>query len=387
MALNKEQYGILHNILDFIFNGNDLIHVVDGTAGVGKSYIIKMLHNMLKDVKVGFKVMAPTGKAASNLGYYAKTIHSQLYDTKVYEDPKTKEIRYSFEKRDPRDIRLEVDLFIIDEGSMVSYELLMDLLAVNVPIIIFGDSNQLEPVSDTNFNVMTAYQHDTIRKVVRTSEHSGILKLAYSIIANGKIVRGDYGDEVEFISKRDFDANFIRTHDIDVMLCGTNANRKKLNDLYRSAKYGYNAGMSAQVGERLICGRTFCDTTGIKQYDSVGLSKANYASNTIYNGETCTVSGVGVKSPDDDKEGDDYILTKDSRKFQARLKYGVLHEELIEKDDKQFFFGYAMTAWKAQGSEFDNVVIFNDDVSFFANQMKYMYTCVTRAKKKIWIVE
>lgn len=385
--LNDEQYNVLHNILDFVFNGKELIHVVDGTAGVGKSYIIKMLHQMLYDVDVGFKIVAPTGKAASNLGGYASTIHSQLYDTKVWTDPETLKLRYSFEKRLPEDIRTNVDLFIIDEGSMVPYEVLLDLLAVEIPIIVFGDSNQLEPVSDVDFNIMTAYQHDTIRKVVRTNENSGILKLAYSILKNGKIVKGDYGDEVEFISKKDFNADFIRNNEIDVMLCGSNNKRRKLNDMYRTAKYGYNTGMTAQVGERLICNRSYCDVSKITTYDSVGITgRGNNSNATIYNGELCHVKDF-IENKSTDEKGDYFsVKTSSGKSLNAQIKYDVLHEECIQMDDTQFFFGYAMTAWKAQGSEFDNVVIFNDDVSWFANQMKYMYTCVTRAKKKIWIV-
>ena len=54
-----------------------------------------------------------------------------------------------------------------------------------------------------------------------------------------------------------------------------------------------------------------------------------------------------------------------------------------------FTYGYAITTWKAQGSEFENVLAF--DASWLRKRdteeyIKYLYTSVTRAQKRLILV-
>ena len=52
----------------------------------------------------------------------------------------------------------------------------------------------------------------------------------------------------------------------------------------------------------------------------------------------------------------------------------------------QFDYGYAITAWKAQGSEWDKVLVFEENFPRGEDHKKFLYTCVTRAKEKLVIV-
>ena len=56
------------------------------------------------------------------------------------------------------------------------------------------------------------------------------------------------------------------------------------------------------------------------------------------------------------------------------------------KDIKDIYLGYSITIHKAQGSEFDNVVIILPDILKDLFTKNILYTAITRAKKKLLII-
>lgn len=69
-------------------------------------------------------------------------------------------------------------------------------------------------------------------------------------------------------------------------------------------------------------------------------------------------------------------------------KYSLFDEYVKEKYGK-FQFGYALTCHLAQGSSFDNVIVYVEDIPFFIDEkdkLKWIYTAVSRARKTITIV-
>ena len=61
------------------------------------------------------------------------------------------------------------------------------------------------------------------------------------------------------------------------------------------------------------------------------------------------------------------------------------HEDLIPME---FAYGYAITTWKAQGSEWDNVLVFEEGFPYNKEEhKKFLYTSITRAKKRVVIVK
>ena len=65
----------------------------------------------------------------------------------------------------------------------------------------------------------------------------------------------------------------------------------------------------------------------------------------------------------------------------------MLRRFKVRREDAvcRFEFAYAVTCHKAQGSEYDNVVVL-DESAFFEDGREWLYTAVTRAKKKLTIV-
>lgn len=58
----------------------------------------------------------------------------------------------------------------------------------------------------------------------------------------------------------------------------------------------------------------------------------------------------------------------------------------LRKDSDEFDFGYALTVHKAQGSQWDDVTLFDESFAFREHRARWLYTGVTRAAKKLTLV-
>ena len=52
----------------------------------------------------------------------------------------------------------------------------------------------------------------------------------------------------------------------------------------------------------------------------------------------------------------------------------------------RFDFAYAISCHASQGSEFDDVVVIDESYAFRSNAMRWLYTAVTRAKKRLILI-
>ena len=77
---------------------------------------------------------------------------------------------------------------------------------------------------------------------------------------------------------------------------------------------------------------------------------------------------------------DGTIVHEYNRTLLRKMK--VVAEETISR----FEFAYAITCHKAQGSEFDSVVVFDESWLFGEDRHRWLYTAITRAKKRLLIV-
>jgi len=83
MALTPHQDEIFNHILDFFQKRDEQICILNGPAGVGKTFLISHLANELLDSNHEVCLLTPTGRAARILSQYtslqAHTIHSYIY--------------------------------------------------------------------------------------------------------------------------------------------------------------------------------------------------------------------------------------------------------------------------------------------------------------------
>jgi exodeoxyribonuclease-5 len=52
----------------------------------------------------------------------------------------------------------------------------------------------------------------------------------------------------------------------------------------------------------------------------------------------------------------------------------------------EFDYGYVLTVHKAQGSEWDDVVLFDESAAFGESRQRWLYTGITRASRRLTIV-
>ncbi len=357
---------------------------IGGYAGTGKSTVTAEMAKTLraKNPKLRIAFACFTGKAAYVLQSklvaaeavdinrdYVGTIHGLMYRPVVVDGIVVKWKRVD---------AIEADLLIIDEASMVGEQIYKDLRHYKIPIIAVGDHGQLPPIGG-NFNLMGKPDH-TLTKIHRQAEGNPIIQISREIRETGCVNFGEYlatdgsGAYVKKIKKSILDVTEgVKDLDNSLFLCGRNATRKKVNQAVRD-RYGFG-GEKPMVGERLIC---------LKNNREVG----------IFNGMCGTLRSIAVsgehwyKAKIDMEDSSTYegLIIKDQFGADATLRE---HPKLDPVELKDLFdFGYCLTVHKSQGSEAENVVLFEERFSQSTDEdwRRWLYTAVTRARKRLLIV-
>lgn len=341
-----------------------------GYAGTGKTTIAKEIAASVNGT-VLFATF--TGKAALVLRkkgcYSASTLHSLLY--RPHQDDQTGDFVFDL---NPLSSLADATLLIIDEVSMVNDALAQDALSFGKPILVLGDPAQLPPVKGEGYFI-NAEPDFMLTEIHRQAAENPIIRLSMDVREGRTLTPGDYGSCV-VVRRGDIDKDSMMAIalEADQILCGMNRTRHAMNRRVRELK-GY-LGDTPVVGDKLVC---------LKNNRNKGL----------LNGGLWSVSAsepmkrhfnpyhqLRVASLDDDKAApldvevlnaffdgtDDRLHWKDKKKF----------------DD--FTYGYALTVHKSQGSQFDNVLLFDESNVFNENRWNHLYTGVTRAAEKLTIV-
>ncbi|MBI5010423.1 MAG: AAA family ATPase, partial [Bacteroidia bacterium] len=202
-APTEDQSVALKKIASYICdNTNDVIFLMTGYAGTGKTSVISSVVKTLDLLRMKSVLLAPTGRAAKVLSSYsgrpAFTIHKKIYRQKSLKDGIG-----SF--RLDRNLSKDT-FFIVDEASMVSNSsgdsslfgsgrLLDDLIeyvysGTECKLILVGDTAQLPPVGSAvspalDLELLRGYGFGLItcelKQVVRQSESSGVLMNATKV--------------------------------------------------------------------------------------------------------------------------------------------------------------------------------------------------------------
>lgn len=336
-----------------------------GYAGTGKTTLAQHLAEQVDgDVVFG----AFTGKAAHVLRQKgcrdAQTIHSLIYRpaTADGEDPGEEGPQFTIRRDAPAG---DAALIIIDECSMVDEELGRDLLSFGAPVLVLGDPAQLPPVKGGGF--FTEADPDVmLTEVHRQAADNPIIQLSMQI-REGEIPEpGDYGT-TRIVSKRELDPNAVT--EADQVLVGTNRTRARYNQRLRELQ-DFD-GEEPWVGERLVCLR-------------------NNKQKGLLNGGMWT-----VKARHGRKRGKlrlDLIPEDGGRTARVQVLPEFFQGKAAElpwqkkRNSDEFDFGYALTVHKAQGSQWDNVVLFDESYAFREDRLKWLYTGVTRAAESLTVV-
>ena len=361
MKFSPEQDNALMAVTNWLRKGESQVFRLFGYAGAGKTTLARHIAENA-DGEVAFAAF--TGKAAYVMRHKgctdATTIHSLIYRPTGDEDG---EDGPSFALR--RDApAANADLIIIDECSMVDEDLGRDLLSFGNPVLVLGDPAQLPPVKGGGF--FTDAEPDfMLTEIHRQAADNPIIRLSMDI-REGRTPDAA-GETLTFMTRRDIDAEAILT--CDQVLVGTNKTRRKFNERIRELK-GHTE-VTPEVGEKLVC---------LRNKKTKGLLNGGIWNVTLKKSARGNKTRLIVKP----EEGGKSVSINVPHAFFTDGPEAVPFAQRRHADE--FDFGYALTVHKAQGSQWNNVVLFDESWAFREHSQRWLYTAVTRAAERLTIV-
>ncbi|KGT80513.1 ATP-dependent RecD-like DNA helicase [Bradyrhizobium japonicum] len=345
-------------------NGTPPIFRLFGFAGTGKTTLAR---HIAEGVDGEVKFAAFTGKAAlvmRNKGCdEASTIHSLIYRAR-----ESGEEQPSFELWDDAPAS-KAKLIVIDECSMVDAELGRDLMSFDCPLLVLGDPAQLPPIQGGGF--FTNTEPDAmLTEVHRQAQDDPIVRMSMDVREGRELDIGRYG-ESEVVSRKELDPD--RVMGADQVLVGRNNTRRAYNMRVRQRQNIEDVFPVA--GDKLVCLR-------------------NNRKKGLFNGGLWRVKSRNTSrsksrilsmrlSPDEDFG---HKVTKVSVRADC-FEGGV--EQIAWEQRKpydEFDYGYVLTVHKSQGSQWDDVVLFDESFAFQDSRARWLYTGITRAAKRLSIV-
>jgi len=332
-----------------------------GYAGTGKTTLAQ---HLAEGVEGNVVFAAYTGKAALVMRARgcadARTIHSLIYRPKEVDSEEP-----SFVLNDDSEAA-QAKLIIVDECSMVDEELGRDLLSFGRPVLVLGDPAQLPPVKGGGF-FTEAEPNSMLTEVHRQAADNPIIRMSMQVRDGGRLSVGEYG-ESRVIRRDGVDAGAVTA--ADQVLVGLNRTRRLYNRRIREL-FG-RTGTTPEVGDKLVCLRN--DRT--KGLLNGGIWKVKTATGLSRGKLRMTVV------PEDD-------LARKPQRIGVVPQFFESEEEVpfaIRKTSDEFDFGYALTVHKAQGSQWNDVVLFDESFAFREHRSRWLYTAVTRAAERLTVV-
>lgn len=379
--LSDEQIELLHSVCE-----NNIV-ILTGGAGMGKSASTKMLIQMLEDNSKTYVLAAPTGKSAKVLKDFSKTDAKTIHRALLF-NPTT---GWGYNK----DCKIDCDVFLIDELSMVSVELMthiIDAIDFNkTKLVMIGDPNQLPSLQCGNllFDLMASKLIPTVRltKVFRYGS-GGILTAATDIVNSRKYIPD--GNEKVISIGNDGGYTFIKSDDKSIIK-ETIALYKKLitsgvdGYIYKPEEIAvltaYNKGDygSTALNKHLqrIANKNYGSEHNIKYgdniyyLDDIMMQRVNDYSMPIFDSdeEAFTANGECSKVTMISK---DYMVCDFD---DIRVQYN--------KDKLQnLSLSYSYSIHKSQGSTIKIAIVVSPRSHIYMLSANLLYTAVTRASDK-----
>ncbi len=410
VCLSPEQSVVYERIREWLKETTPTTMTLGGYAGVGKTRLLGVLANELAGVR-RTAFCAYTGKAtgvirrnlyeAGCTGVTTSTLHGLIRFP--YVDKGNGRI-LGWGKRDV----VDYDLFVVDEASMVDRSMYEDLVSYGKPILAVGDHGQLPPVYTDGFSLMS----DPVlrlEKIHRQAESSPIIALSQQVrttgsippIQNTKELQRHAAVNLQSIVQALYTNKNANPEEICVV-CFTNARRVGCNELIRKTRWGTNYHPDPQVGDLVICLRntearifngmrgviTSCHDYTVHHWYMTVL----FADDEIeVSGPVCKYQfGRGATLRDFDEHLKCMVASVTEYNETHGTKRAIPKHPL--KSWKEigllFDYGYALTAHKSQGSQFDNVLVVADQIPQpYTPDMcaRALYTAVTRASKYLTV--
>ena len=377
------------------------VTIITGGPGTGKTTIIKSIIEIYKTRKYKIVLCAPTGRAAKRMtettGEEASTLHRLLEIGKVDEESLIKkDVEY-------QGAPIDGDIIIVDETSMVDMFVMSYLLGCiykGTKLILVGDTDQLPSVGPGSVlkDLIASHKITTVHldKIFRQAAKSKIIVNAHRVNKGEKFIEQQEDEEG---TKQDFffikenneqrilkevlslcngrlkkfgDYDFFES--IQVLtptkkgILGTKELNKALQQELNPHREGENEknsmGAIFRIGDRVMQIKNNYDLYWErKNGDNLEVG------NGVFNGETGTITNIN------DKEKNIRVKFDDEK--VAWYEYNDL---------EQIEHSYCITIHKAQGSEFDVVIMIIPQAAPMLLTRNLLYTGITRAKKLLIVI-
>lgn len=376
VAINwsPQQYAAIKSVNQWLCDrSSPQVFRLFGYAGTGKTTLAK---HLVQDVNGRVLYAAFTGKASLVLRkkgcVNASTIHSLIY--KPVEDPETHVIYYVLNLNSPV---AGAGLVVVDEVSMVGEDLARDLLSFGTKILVLGDPAQLPPVKAEGFFI-NARPDVMLTEVHRQAADNPIIRLSMDIREGRGLTPGRYGDSL-IVQKGAVCKDEMREMVLaaDQLICGLNKTRHAYNARIRELRglHGNEKPWHPVAGDRLICLRNDRE----KHIFNGSLWEA---SATMFAGGPANFLKIRIKSLDEED-----CLPIDVKTPEAY--FNGCEKDLdwrIQRSCDEFTFGWAITCHKAQGSQWESPLVFDESSCFRENATKWLYTAITRASRRVTVI-
>ena len=364
------------------------ISIITGGPGTGKTTITSILAQHFREQKIDFEFCAPTGRAAKRLseaaGVKASTIHRLLEMSSPSEDEEDGEETFFGRNRSNP---LECRVVVADEASMIDvflFKALLDALRPGASLILVGDPEQLPSVGAGNvlsdLISCPAIPCVKLQYVFRQDEESSIASNAV------RILRGEYpvaGEDFEIIrTGNDEEAMpYVLRYSIDnkdedfAILSPTRRNllgTENLNVVLQSKHnemssdddcVNVRADLKLYPGDNVM---QIKNNYSIEYYDPA----SSEVQRGVFNGEMGRFKGFDV------------VTNKYNILFDGDRQIGYDKKTIADVE-----LSYALSVHKAQGCEFDSVVVVLGQMNYKLSNKKLLYTAVTRGRNKVTLID
>ena len=390
MELTKKQEEGLRIAVER-YKAKEKYTVISGYAGAGKTTLVKFIVKALNIPEENLVYACFTGKAAQVLlkkgNKNVSTLHKLLYMSKP--------LRSGGYMHIPRDTLAPYRVVIIDECSMAPRKMIELLLQYPVYVIFLGDPFQLPPIDKEDDNHLLDNPHVFLDEIMRQAKESEIIQISMAI-REGRPLPCFDGKDVKIFNKSDLSDGMLLW--ADQILCAKNETRIALNEKMRKL-HGFE-GLPVP-GDKLIVLKNYWDNISTPSMDplvngTMGTIVDGYADwfelpQTLWPDGVNTFRGEFV-SDTGENFGElimDYnLVTDNTKQLPWRVEYALLKAHLDELIPKEVTYGYAITVHKAQGSQWDKVLVIEENFPFSREEhARWLYTAVTRAADKLVLIK
>ena len=389
IQLSDEQIKAKDTILEFLLDSDQHFFVLQGTAGTGKTTLIKEVskewtsHQQLlktldpKYLLTKFTFTATTNKAVQALtnatGYFAETIH-QLLGLTV----RNGQVVLAT-KREPNFVNTVI---VIDECSYIDYRLLemIESFTKGNKVIFMGDKTQLPPVGYNHSPVFyKEYPTFNLTKQLRQMHSPNIAKycrdLQTFINTPVDFPALNIGNEIEHLSKDEFNKRILQ---IDATKSKILAIKNRTVNNYNAVLFKARNGREEFTAKDVVINNHY--VPGLATDEEVTIEHIRYS--TDRNG----VAGANVVITNKHYFLPDKVsnIKKLIKQYTAKGEYGSANA--IKNTWVDLRPNFALTIHKSQGSTYDEVFIDLDDMKSIKDLRelaKLLYVAMSRAKYRV----